>query len=50
MKLASNLEISILNLNRSYFVNIKDNNYNVFDPGSINKTSMKSISFQYYYY
>ncbi len=35
---------------RSHFVYIKDNNYNVFDPGSRNNTSMKSGDFSCYYY
>ena len=35
---------------RSHFVYIKDNNYNVFDPGSRNNTSMKRGDFSCYYY
>ena len=35
---------------RSHFVYIKDNNYNVFDPGSRKNNSMKASDFQCYYY
>ena len=35
---------------RSHFVYIKDDNYNVFDPGSRNNTKMKSSDFKCYYY
>ena len=35
---------------RSHFVYIKDNNYNVFDPGSRNNTKMSSGDFKCYYY
>ena len=35
---------------RSHFVYIKDNDYNVFDPGSRKNTSMKASDFQCYYY
>ena len=35
---------------KSHFVYIKDDNYNVFDPGSRNNTSMKSVDFSCYYY
>jgi len=35
---------------RQHFVYIKDNNYNVFDPGSRKNTSMKSSDFSHYYY
>ena len=35
---------------RSHFVYIKDDNLNVFDPGSRNNTSMKKEEFSCYYY
>ena len=35
---------------RSHFFYIKDNDYNVFDPGSRNNTKMKSSDFKCYYY
>ena len=35
---------------KSHFVYIKDDNYNVFDPGSRNNTSMKKNDFVCFYY
>ena len=35
---------------RSHFVYIKDDNFNVFDPGNRKNTSMQKSDFQCYYY
>ena len=35
---------------QTHFVYIKDDKYNVFDPGSRNNTSMKEADFSCYYY